>query len=116
MTKDEVKQLFVDDVEERRNKIRAYIMDETIPYEDRKEVWLETPDHLMTEEGWVINLDDYEEKYGEISWYDDFYIERHQTVDLRDCLSSSYLAHPKKQDDFIKNCIKLGYHSFYHDW
>ncbi len=116
MTKNEVKQLFVDDVEERRNKIRAYIMDETIPYEDRKEVWLETPDHLMTEALWIIDLDIFNTKYGEICWYSHFYMERYQTVDLRDCLHRSYLAHPEKQDDFIKNCMKLGYHSFYNDW
>lgn len=116
MTKNEVKQLFVDDVEERRNKIRAYIMDETIPYEDRKEVWFETPDHLISECPGVIHLSDYEQKYGEISWYDYFYIHRYETSNLRDCLYHSYLDRPEKQDDFVKNCMKLGYHSFYYDW
>lgn len=116
MTKNEVKQLFVDGVEERRNKIRAYIMDETIPYEDRKEVWLETPDHLMSEGPWIIHLTDYYEKHGEISWYDDFYIERRQTADLRNCLERSSLEKSEKREDFIKNCMKLGYHSFYNDW
>jgi hypothetical protein len=116
VTKNEVKQLFVDDVEERRNKIRAYIMDETIPYEDRKEVWLETPDHLMTEDGSVINLWDYEQKHGEIDWYGGLYKERYQTVDLRQCIERSYFETEEQIDDFVSNCIKLGYHSFYYDW
>lgn len=114
MTKNEIKQLFVDDVEERRNKIRAYIMDETIPYEDRKEVWFETPDHLVSVGSWVIHLTDYEKKYEKISWYDDFGINRSQTVDLRYYIEFS--GNTQKQDDFIKNCMKLGYHSFYNDW
>jgi predicted nucleic-acid-binding Zn-ribbon protein len=116
MRKDEIKALFADDVEERRNKIRAYIMDETIPYKDRKEVWLETPDHLMSESAWIIELDDFVAKYGKLCWYSHFYMERYQIVDLRQCTERSYLAHKEKQKDFVKNCMKLGYHSFYNDW
>jgi len=38
--------------------------------------------HLAPHEDWTISLPNYERKYGEISWYDDLYVERYEDFSL----------------------------------
>lgn len=123
MDKQAVLMLMVDDVATRAATIGAFIKDEANSYEDRKEVWLATPVHLYTEGPWVIHLDEYEAKYGEISWYDDFNAERHTDVNLvGEVLGAevgtdwSYFKTQEQLDDFIAACVKEGVHSFNYDW
>lgn len=124
MSKQAILALMVDDVEARRVVIGDFIKDETNSYEDRKEVWLATPDHLYTEGPWILHLGEYEKKYGEISWYDNFGAERYSDVDLvgaaKDATPGddewSYFKTQEQLDDFIAACIKEGVHSFNYDW
>ncbi len=112
-----------DDNDYKRAQIVAYISDQTIPFEDRKEVWMNTPEHLATHDSWVLHLPKFENKYGRISWYDDFYYERHSVVNLVDCLNRGDIFDDEdgeynedKANDFIAECMEQGVHSFTFDW
>lgn len=115
MGKEEIKSLFLDDVDSRKKQIREYIQNLSNSYEDRKEVWENTPDHLKTQDAWILHLPEFEKKYGEISWFDDFYCERYTVVDLTNCLDIVEWDEFKKRD-FIAECMALGFHSFNLDW
>lgn len=118
MTKDQVKALFVDDTLARKKAIRDFVMDKTQPYEDRLEVWRQTPSHLRHHESWVADLSNYESKYGEISWYDDFGVDRYGRVylDEADQYKLLYDAPEDQKRVFYENCLDLGIHSFTYDW
>lgn len=61
----------------------AYITDMTVPLSVRWAVFKEMPDDWKVEENYIHHFD--AEKYlngREVSWYDDFCIERHETVDV----------------------------------
>lgn len=61
----------------------AYITDMTVPLSVRWAVFKEMPDDWKNEEEWIQHFD--AEKLlsrGEISWYDDFYVEKYETVDM----------------------------------
>ena len=116
MNKEEIKALFKDDIEWRRKKIHEYITSVN-PIEDRLEVWRSVPEHLVEVEPWVIELPEFEDSYGEIEWYDDLYVERHSTVDLRNI--GSYVEHKwskEKIRDFEVACCNAGYMIFVFDW
>lgn len=109
--------LFQDDTERRKAKIRAYIQNPLNSFEDRQEVWRKTPEHLATYDVWILSLPKFEKKYGEIDWYDDFYVERYTTPflpDLLDIVVDKWTEDKKK--DFIMECMDLGYHGFTMDW
>ena len=116
MTKvEKIQALFVDDVETRKKAIRAFVMDQSNSYEDRYKIWKECPEHLAHHEHWIIDLTNFEKKYGEIDWYSDFYKDRYQDVDLTDVFS--YVDWPEeKQRDFIEECMDNGYWTFNFDW
>ncbi len=116
MNKQEIKLLFKDDVDVRRTVIRDYIKDQNNTYEDRKEVWLQTPDHLCTNKQWTLHLNKFDKKYGEISWYDDFYVERYSDFDLRSAIEIQDEWDEEKQKDFITECMDMGIHGFNEDW
>jgi hypothetical protein len=61
------------------------IKDKTIPLNDRWDLWRGAPSDLKAHDSCVVHFD-IEDKVGEISWYDDFYIERHETVDMFDLI------------------------------
>lgn len=63
--------------------VKQYIQDETKPIEDRWEVFAAVPREMLTHP-WLQSLN-----FGgmEISWYDDHYIERKETVDNIDVVS-----------------------------
>ena len=59
-----------------------YIKDKSVPLEDRWEVFCAAPDDFSIHEGCQYHFDREEDDFGEISWYDDFYYDRHQTVHM----------------------------------
>jgi len=116
MNKEEVMALFVDDIELRKQAIVQFIQDSSNSYEDRLEVWRKTPEHLYTIEPYVIHLDEFDSKYEEISWFDDFYVARYEICDLTDAV---YLQSDWDEDrvkDFNIACMNLGIHAFRMDW
>lgn len=118
MNKQEILELFTDDVDIRRKSIQAFIQDSSNSYEDRKEVWANTPKHLTTGDRWILHLPTYEKKYGEISWFDDFYGERYTIVDLRACVEQLEDRDTNEDQirEFITECMDKGIHGFNLDW
>lgn len=114
MTKNEIFTLFSDDVVARRVSIAAFLQNHENSYEDREEVWKTCPDYLSPEHPWILHLPEYEQKYGEISWFDDFYCDRRQTVDLRDLVDT--IDEEEQQKDFIRACVNKGVCIFTLDW
>ena len=113
-------------LENKRKEIRAFVMDESIPFSQRLHVWLETPAHLYDEDSWYVELPAYDEKYGEISWYDDFNKERYAVVDLREIyqqlkedIDADDLGDCRellRVTDFATECMALGHFAFTNDW
>lgn len=134
-TKESIQALFVDDIEARKNAIAAYIKDQSVPFEDRKEIWLTTPDHLQVVDTTYPLLPEFEAKYGEISWYDEFYLDRGSSINLPDkCGGGRFpqvyhffatketkdsmlpIVDTEKLDLFILTCMNHGVHAFIFDW
>jgi hypothetical protein len=80
--------------------------------------------HLAPHEDWTISLPNYERKYGEISWYDDLYVERYEDFSLNRidkdsrlfCPRDSFTGDPEKYRAFVTECMDNGYFSFTFDW
>lgn len=123
MNKEQILALMVDDVAARAAMIGTFVADKTNSFEDRKEVFLATPEHLYTKDQWILHLSDFEKKYGEISWFDDFYAERHSDVDLVSIINDAeidpnygFFTSQEKLDDFTRAVVEHGKHAFNLDW
>jgi hypothetical protein len=86
-------------------------------YEDRLHVWLNTPEQLHTIRSWVFHPTKHDKKYGEISWYDDFYSSKYEDVDLVEIFTKN----SKEWDEerlkiFAQDCMTAGIHGFNYDW
>lgn len=113
-----IESLFKDDVETRKKIIRDFIMDKMETYEDRLEIWSKTPEHLRHHHPYVLHLTDFEKKYGEVGWYDDFSVDRYGVMNLVDAYRYGTKSEASKEEarDFYANCMDLGVHSFTYDW
>lgn len=117
MDKAAILALFNDNIEEHRKAIKEFVMDTSNSYEDRLEIWKTCPDHIAPTEPWVLHLRKFDKKYGEISWYDDFYVERYSVFELNAVLDMKEGNWPdEKIKDFVDECMDLGYFKFKMDW
>ena len=124
--KQNILNLFVDDVDWRKKQIVAFISDVNIPYEDRLEVWKKTPSHLATNDPYIFSSAEFDQKHGEIDWFDDFYKQKYEFIDLRDLgLEDEKYPHqgpdgkpwsPEKIRDFYEACMQAGFHGCTLDW
>lgn len=98
-------------VEARAKAIRAFVMDETQPYEQRLEIWRNTPDALQYKElyNWSHPEIDDDEWYGYDWW------NRGQEVDLVD-IPDSQDWDEEKTKEFYSGCMKEGIWAFKFDW
>jgi len=62
----------------------SYITNPSIPLDDRWKVFVMAPVYVSNHEDWEVKFPNYESMNGEISWYDDFYRDRHTVVDTVD--------------------------------
>lgn len=114
------------DIEEKRIAIVEFFTNEENPFDDRWEVYSRTPEVLMTHSQWICHefeSSEFAKKYygGEISWYDDFYIERHEIVELPQLIHRLNVIEPKEANDEMLKCFKrcamsTGLHYFEYDW
>ena len=111
----------------------AYIANTDIPLEDRWELYKEMPDSCLNQDSYTVHFK-IEEKYGKISWYDEFNKDRYSIVnmkdvieDLEDSLNSSYplgyieeLKEKGVAEEFLtefkEEILQLGLGSFENDW
>ena len=117
-SKEQILEIISGDVSQQVADIREYVMDRDNSFEDRFQIWINTPEHLQSCNNYVIYLPEFEKKYGEISWYDDFYCEKYETFSLIDIVANideQDWSEDKKRL-FIESCLDAGYHSFKYDW
>lgn len=110
-TVEQIKSLFVDDVEARKLAIQAFVMDESVSYEDRLEIYKTTPDHLRESQCWVFHHPDF--KDGE--WYKDWW-NRYENVDLLDIPDYKEDWDEEKIKKWYLGCMNKGVWSFQYDW
>jgi hypothetical protein len=126
--KQNILNLFNDDTEWRKKQIVAFISNVINPYEDRLEVWKKTPPHLTTNDPYIFSSSAFEEKYGELDWFDEFYKNKHEFIDLRligEQLEDKEYPHTDQEGnpwsaekirDFYEACMQAGFHGFTLDW
>lgn len=98
-----------------KKDIKDFIKNPENPWEQREWVWLNCPEAFMYKESYymIYSFTDGEE----FSWYDDFYIERHEVVICRDLSKRGrFEAEPEEWEAFKKECINKGILSFEMDW
>lgn len=97
--------------------IQEFIMDAPIPYEDRKVIWTNTPEGLEVGDE-IPTLPNYCAKYGEISWYDELYADRYETIHLPGVIRIlEDRGYSKARIDlFISDCMAAGTVTFVYDW
>ena len=67
-----------------KERFVAYIKDTTISIENRWEVFIEAPSDWKNKKSFIQHFNvEKKLKNKEISWYDDFYIEKNETVDMQ---------------------------------
>src|SRR5437868_5464493 len=81
-SEDIVRMIEMDDTEDKKQYLREFFVNRDIPYEEKERVWFMVPEGLSRHNYCVVDLECYENKYGEINWYDFYSIEKYQTVDL----------------------------------
>ena len=83
------------------------IADTELPLEERWDLFVKAPDFLKEYKGWV---EDFKAFPCEITWYDDFNKERHETVDTVSIVESIVEDVKYSGGDFEKSklCTRLG--------
>lgn len=106
-----------------------YIKDRTIPLEERWNVFQHMPEFMKQSGGWVEYIPILEDSG--IEWYDDFYIDRYQTVELnkiieriKEELDDEYKGDlyekikdiPNLVDEIKEWVLENNIYSFINDW
>lgn len=85
----------------------AFIKDKSISLEERWQTFASAPDYLRNKEPWVEHL---EIGGREICWYNDFYVERYQDVnmvDIIECMFENVGEDSYKTVDYTVEDIKV---------
>lgn len=108
-------------IDEIKAGIKDFIKNPENSWEDRQWVWENCPEQFMYRECYMMDYDFTEGE--EISWYDDFCVERHEIVVCRDLEGSiGWSGFKGKRNEeiewsaFKKHCIENGIQSFEFDW
>lgn len=98
-----------------KDRYMKYIADPDIPIDDRWNLFLEAPSHFQYHKSWCEHFSSESMlPGGEISWYDDMYVERHETVDSASFIDTKLPDYLTDSCDFDKdsNEFKLIIDSF----
>jgi hypothetical protein len=98
-----------------KEDIASFIKNPENPWEQREWVWENCPEAFMKQ---GYSYMDYSFTDGEeVSWFDDFYTERHEVVVCRDLSDRGRFGEePEEWEAFKKHCINEGILSFEFDW
>jgi hypothetical protein len=134
MTKDQILDLMVDDVAQRKKAIYDFVTDKSNSFEDRLEVFMKTPFHLQNRKMWIWHPRQYEAKYGELTWFENVVYDRHNTVDLQELVNALWEfiqsdleeyddwgyeyfdSDREKMHTMVNNILDECVHSFKFDW
>lgn len=113
------------------NKIRVdneteykkFITDKDIPLEKRWNTFKNAPYNWKYHDSYLVHFAIERIINRKITWYDDFYIERHQTVDMCDVIE--YIQESDRPicvdlaahiDEFKEEILSINLGSFIYDW
>jgi len=116
-----------------REKFILVIKDKSIPLGERWELFKKAPTELKNNGSWIESFKALNEACGgEVSWYDDFCKERHETVHLVDLVSDvewciendqvdrgyckAFFDKPELLDKFKEEILEKNIESFEYDW
>ena len=124
MTKEEIFDIFklVKDLEKMKASIASFVKNKKNSFEDRLEVFVNTPKQFYTSHSWLIDLPEFEDKYGDIIWFDEFYRERHEDINLTVLVANKgeHSATEEWSDEkfraFQEAILNKGIHEFTLDW
>ena len=74
--------LLVKEENEVKEQLTNAFKDKSIPLDERWELFVKTPVHLKKNERHYVEFATFKEGGYDFQWYDDFYIERYETVNL----------------------------------
>ena len=97
----------------------AYIRDKDIPLEERWKFFEKAPNFIKEQDSYIHTFK-WEQKHGELVWYDDFYCDRYQVVDM-DMIIDSMLDRDEKYtkemvEDMKEEILSENLGSFINDW
>lgn len=89
-----------------------YFKDQDVPYEERKEVFLETPESLQTHLGQFLKTPKYDSKYTKDLYVDTLYLDRGDHFNILE----AYDLDDEVFEVLLEDFINAGIHSFTFDW
>ena len=106
------------------SKIEEFVKNQANPLEERIWVWENCPEAFTQVDSYYISAEYLDGT--EISWYDDFYVEKYETVDCRELKEcgkfsdwDSELKSVVKENEwnhFRQQCMDKGVFRFKFDW
>lgn len=114
----------LDVIKSRKADILAFFANEEIPLETRWDLFVKAPEILVNRSPWVMRYDALDEAFGgEVVWYDDFYVERHETVCMVDLLTHDTLVensyfkdNPDNINALKEEILSTGIRTWVYDW
>lgn len=103
-----------------KEALHQYLKDQTIPLEERAQIFDHMPETVQTIESWVFTPKKYNEKYGELEWFENYVWERRDTVMFENVEIS--MSENEEEDwearvALLKeDFIDAGIHGFVFDW
>lgn len=104
-------------------RIIKFVCDDTNTnsFEDRIEVYRNTPKRYRRQSPYIQRfVRVFEKEFGiEISWYDDYQIERYESIDFLTIAERSVDEHawtPEQVNRWLDLAMMSGYHSMKNDW
>ncbi len=117
-----------------KDAVELIIFDKKLPLDQRWEFWLKVPEDAKNNKGWIEHFRWEQQLPGRrVSWYDEFYIDRHQTVIMEEIVDRveeniAYAAQnpddvsiretwtQEMLDDFKEEILEKNLYSFVMDW
>jgi hypothetical protein len=116
-----------------KDNFKTVIKDKSIPLKERWELFVKAPTELREKDNWIQSFKALDEALGsQVSWYDDFNRERHETVYLLDIVSDLeylikdcelcskrfevFVNKPELLDQYKEEILEKNIESFEYDW
>jgi len=103
-----------------KNRYVKFVTDESIPLAERWEVFKEAPGSFKNHQNYIVHFDS--EKLmpgGEVSWYDDFYLEKYETMDMFSFVEDRLVDEDVEAgivDAWRQEILRMNLGSFKFDW
>lgn len=93
-----------------------------IPQEERIKLFMKVPEGILSRHDDSPSFPEWEQKYGRISWHNDFYLERYQSEDWIEVIQTAEekFLHgdwtKEQYEEFVELILQRGEIGFTYDW